>query len=168
MLREVSRPAPMRAKQLAGSVAVVTGSTSGSGLGIARALAAARAAVVPNGLDKIDDVGEILADIAPEFSVRAIYSPADMARLLCRSAVSLSGDTSMPFRCASGEFTKNQEPTLDALLGEPIMRLVMARDGVSEAEIRTIAAEARANIDAGETGDNRAEPSGASRARSSA
>jgi hypothetical protein len=74
----------------------------------------------------------------------------------------------MPFRCASGEFTKNQEPTLDALLGEPIMRLVMARDGVSEAEIRTIAAEARANIDAGETGDNRAEPSGASRARSSA
>jgi hypothetical protein len=73
----------------------------------------------------------------------------------------------MPFRCASGEFTNNQEPTLDALLGEPIVRLVMARDG-SEAKIRTIAAEACANIDAGETGDNRAEPSGASRARSSA
>jgi NAD(P)-dependent dehydrogenase (short-subunit alcohol dehydrogenase family) len=70
---------------------VVTGSTSGSGLDIARALAEAGAAVVPNGLDKIDDVGEILAEIAPEFSVRAIYSPADMARLLCRSAVSLSG-----------------------------------------------------------------------------
>ncbi|MDF2766695.1 MAG: transporter, partial [Rhodospirillales bacterium] len=35
---------------------------------------ASGAAVVPNGLDKIDDVGEILADIAPEFSVRAIYS----------------------------------------------------------------------------------------------
>ena len=32
----------------------------------------------------------------------------------------------MPFRCASGDYTHNEEPTLDALLGEPIVRLVMA------------------------------------------
>ena len=25
----------------------------------------------------------------------------------------------MPFRCASGDYTHNEEPTLDALLGEP-------------------------------------------------
>jgi 3-hydroxybutyrate dehydrogenase len=80
MLMEVSRPAPLTGRQLAGLVAVVTGSTSGIGLGIARALAEAGASVVLNGLGKIDDVGEVLAGISSEFGVRAIYSPADMSR----------------------------------------------------------------------------------------
>jgi 3-hydroxybutyrate dehydrogenase len=80
MLMEVSRPAPITGKQLAGRIAVVTGSTSGIGLGIARAFAKAGASVVLNGLGKIDDVGEILTGIATEFGVRAIFSPADMAK----------------------------------------------------------------------------------------
>jgi 3-hydroxybutyrate dehydrogenase len=81
MLMELSRPAaPAAAKQLAGRVAVVTGSTSGIGLGISRAFAEAGASVVLNGLGKIDDVGEILTGLSAEFGVRAIFSPADMAK----------------------------------------------------------------------------------------
>jgi hypothetical protein len=49
-----------------------------------------------------------------------------------------------PFLCARGAFTGNEEPSLDEILAEPIVRLVMARDRVSEAEVRRIAAEARA------------------------
>ena len=80
MLMEVSRPTPLAGRQLVGRVAVVTGSTSGIGLGIARSLAEAGASVVLNGLGKIDDLGEVLAGLSSEFGVRAIYSPADMAK----------------------------------------------------------------------------------------
>jgi hypothetical protein len=45
----------------------------------------------------------------------------------------------MPFRCASGDYTHNEEPTLDALLSEPIVRIVMARDRVAEDHIRQLA-----------------------------
>src|SRR5215207_3035461 len=81
MLMELSRPAaPAAAKQLAGRVAIVTGSTSGIGLGIVRSLAEAGAAVVLNGLGNIDDVGEIVAGISAEYGVQAIYSPVDMTK----------------------------------------------------------------------------------------
>jgi 3-hydroxybutyrate dehydrogenase len=83
MLMEVSRPAPIAGKQLAGRVAVVTGSTSGIGLGIARAFAEAGASVVLNGLGKIDDVSEILTGLSSEFGVRADMSkPASIARMI--------------------------------------------------------------------------------------
>jgi hypothetical protein len=56
----------------------------------------------------------------------------------------------MPFRCASGEFTRNEEPTFEALLAEPIVRLVMARDHVEEAFLRRLAAtRRRRSIEAG-------------------
>jgi hypothetical protein len=46
----------------------------------------------------------------------------------------------MPFRSASGQFTTNEEPSLDELLAEPIVRMMMTRDGVEEAELRLIIA----------------------------
>jgi hypothetical protein len=45
----------------------------------------------------------------------------------------------MPFQCARGTYTKNEEPTLDEMLDEPIVRLVMARDRVDEHEVRRLA-----------------------------
>jgi 3-hydroxybutyrate dehydrogenase len=44
---------------LAGKVSLVTGSTSGIGLGIARALAAAGSEIVLNGFDKPEEVADV-------------------------------------------------------------------------------------------------------------
>jgi 3-hydroxybutyrate dehydrogenase len=67
-------------RALAGRVALVTGSTSGIGLGIARALAAAGADVVLNGLGVLAEIGKVREQIAAEFGVKASFSPAEMAR----------------------------------------------------------------------------------------
>jgi 3-hydroxybutyrate dehydrogenase len=65
---------------LAGKVSVVTGSTSGIGLGIARALAAAGSEIVLNGFGKPEEVADAQARIAAEFKVRVSYSPSDMSK----------------------------------------------------------------------------------------
>ncbi len=71
---------PAAASELAGKVAIVTGSTSGIGLGIARAFAAAEMPVVINGLARRQEAGEIVGGLAHEFGVRALYSAADMSK----------------------------------------------------------------------------------------
>ena len=68
------------ARPLEGKVSLVTGSTSGIGLGIARALAAAGSAVVLNGFGKPEDIAEVQARIVAEFGVQARYSAADMSK----------------------------------------------------------------------------------------
>jgi 3-hydroxybutyrate dehydrogenase len=68
------------ARALEGRVALVTGSTSGIGLGIARAFAAAGADVVLNGLGNREDIAATQALIVSEFRVKAIYSPADVSK----------------------------------------------------------------------------------------
>ena len=68
------------AQTLVGKVALVTGSTSGIGLGIARALAAAGADIVLNGLGDAQAIGLTREQIVTEFGVKASYSPADMMR----------------------------------------------------------------------------------------
>lgn len=67
-------------RALAGRVALVTGSTSGIGLGIARALAAAGADIVLNGLGVASEIGRTREQIAADFGIKASYSPADMTR----------------------------------------------------------------------------------------
>jgi 3-hydroxybutyrate dehydrogenase len=65
---------------LAGKVSLVTGSTSGIGLGVARSLAAAGSEVVLNGFGKPEEVADAQEKIATEFKVRVSYSPADMSK----------------------------------------------------------------------------------------
>ena len=45
----------------------------------------------------------------------------------------------MPFRCTDGPYINNEEPSLDELLGEPMVRLLMARDGAEETTVRLLA-----------------------------
>lgn len=65
---------------LKSKAAVVTGSTSGIGLAIARALAKEGASVVLNGFGSADDIENARAAIEREYGVKAIYSPADMSK----------------------------------------------------------------------------------------
>lgn len=64
---------------LGGKVALVTGSTSGIGSGIARALAGAGADIVLNGFGKPDEIEQLRAGIAAEFGVRCAYTGADLS-----------------------------------------------------------------------------------------
>ncbi len=64
---------------LGGKVAIVTGSTSGIGLGIARALAKQGADLVMNGLGEAGEIEAIRAGIEREQGVRVVHDGADMA-----------------------------------------------------------------------------------------
>jgi 3-hydroxybutyrate dehydrogenase len=61
-------------------VAVVTGSTRGIGLGIARALAAEGCALMLNGFGDADEIARLPGSIASEFGVEVYYNGADVAR----------------------------------------------------------------------------------------
>ncbi|ASP34916.1 3-hydroxybutyrate dehydrogenase [Labrenzia sp. VG12] len=62
----------------ANKTALVTGSTSGIGLGCARAFAAKGANVVINGLGDADEIEKTRAAIEADFGVQCRYSPANM------------------------------------------------------------------------------------------
>lgn len=63
---------------LKGKTAVVTGSTSGIGLGCARAFAAEGANVVINGLGDAAEIEATRAAIEADYGVTCVYSPANM------------------------------------------------------------------------------------------
>jgi len=77
---------------LAGKTAVITGSNSGIGLGIARELARAGADVVLNSFTDRDEDHALAAGIAGEFGVTARYIKADMSRgEECRALIAQAG-----------------------------------------------------------------------------
>jgi 3-hydroxybutyrate dehydrogenase len=65
---------------LKGKTAVVTGSTSGIGLAIARKMAGAGANVVINGFGEAAAIEKERAGIESDFKVKAVYSAADMTK----------------------------------------------------------------------------------------
>jgi 3-hydroxybutyrate dehydrogenase len=65
---------------LKGKVAIVTGSTSGIGLGIARELAKAGADLVLNGFGDASEIEQIRSGIERDHDVRVVYDGADMSK----------------------------------------------------------------------------------------
>ena len=65
---------------LKGKTALVTGSTSGIGLGIARALAASGADIVLNGFGDRAAIDKLVAELKAEYKVEVRYSAADMSK----------------------------------------------------------------------------------------
>ena len=65
---------------LKGKTALVTGSTSGIGLAIARALAKDGANLMINGFGDKAAIEQERAGIEKEFGIKALYSPADMTK----------------------------------------------------------------------------------------
>ncbi|WGG48346.1 3-hydroxybutyrate dehydrogenase [Rugamonas sp. DEMB1] len=67
-------------KLLSGKTALVTGSTSGIGLGMARALAGSGANILFNGFGDAAEIEQLQTDVAKEFGVRTAYHNADMSK----------------------------------------------------------------------------------------
>jgi 3-hydroxybutyrate dehydrogenase len=77
---------------LAGKTAVITGSNSGIGLGIARELARAGADIVLNSFTDTDQDHALAAGIADEFGITARYIKADMSKgEECRDLIAQAG-----------------------------------------------------------------------------
>ena len=74
------RQAVAAQRPLAGRTAVVTGSTSGIGLGVARALAGAGANVLLNGFGPASEIDQIRRELEEGFAVGVRHSAADMSR----------------------------------------------------------------------------------------
>ncbi|BBK29911.1 3-hydroxybutyrate dehydrogenase [Stella humosa] len=67
-------------RPLAGRTAIVTGSTSGIGLGIARALADAGAAILLNGFGDAKAIDELVQELSTSAGVKVVHCPADMSK----------------------------------------------------------------------------------------
>ncbi|MCP3373008.1 3-hydroxybutyrate dehydrogenase [Bradyrhizobium cajani] len=65
---------------LKGKVAIVTGSTSGIGLGIAQELARLGSDIVLNGFGDASEIEKIRSDVQREHGVRALHDGADMSK----------------------------------------------------------------------------------------
>lgn len=67
-------------KMLNNKAAIITGSTSGIGLGIARGLAAQGVNIMLNGFGDADAVTDLVATLAANYGVQVRYSDADMTQ----------------------------------------------------------------------------------------
>ena len=59
---------------------MVTGSTSGIGLGIARALAGAGCNIMMNGFGDPAEIEQLRSTVEKDFGVRALFNGADLSR----------------------------------------------------------------------------------------
>lgn len=81
MKRPEARPANnAAASEWRGRTAIVTGSTSGIGLGIAQSFASVGMNVVLNGFGDRDEIEATVSGLERDFGVKAMYAPADMSR----------------------------------------------------------------------------------------
>src|SRR5437867_3613937 len=69
-----------RSHMLQGKTAIVTGSTSGIGLGIAEAFARSGANVVLNGFGDAMQIEKTRSELAQRTNAKIVYSPADMSK----------------------------------------------------------------------------------------
>ena len=77
---------------LSGKTAVITGSNSGIGLGVARELAKEGADIVLNSFTDNDDDHKLASDMAEEFGVTVRYIQADMSKAdQCRALIEKAG-----------------------------------------------------------------------------
>jgi 3-hydroxybutyrate dehydrogenase len=81
---------------LQGKVALVTGSTSGIGLGIAQSLARQGASILFNGFGSADDIAKLQAETQATYGVQTAYHGADLSKVaeieaLAQFAVSTFG-----------------------------------------------------------------------------
>ncbi|HEY0490597.1 MAG TPA: 3-hydroxybutyrate dehydrogenase [Telluria sp.] len=70
----------MNTSMLSGKTALVTGSTSGIGLGIARTLAQQGANIVFNGFGDAQQIEKLYKEVGQEFGVQTAYHNADMSK----------------------------------------------------------------------------------------
>lgn len=94
---------------LKGKTALVTGSTSGIGLGIARTMAKEGANIVINGLGNADEIEGIRKGLESDYGIQALYDPADMTRPdqirgMCGKAVGTFGSIDILVNSAGIQF----------------------------------------------------------------
>lgn len=89
------KPATQPTRPLSGRVAIITGSTSGIGFGIAQALADAGAHIVLNGLGELSAIDRICRQIEDTRGVHVHYDSANLMRP--EGAVRLVDDTLLRF-----------------------------------------------------------------------
>jgi 3-hydroxybutyrate dehydrogenase len=99
---------------LNGKVALVTGSTSGIGLGIARALAADGADIVLNGFGDADQIEALRSEIAAQHGVKVSYNGADISKpaeiaAMVADATKAHGSVDILVNNAGIQFTANVE-----------------------------------------------------------
>jgi len=111
---------------LKGQSALVTGSTSGIGLGIAAALAEAGANVMLNGFGDPAEIERIRADLAGRCGVQVVYSGADMSK---------PDQVTAMVREAEGRFDR-----LDVLVNNAGIQFVSAVDEFPDAKWEQILA----------------------------
>ena len=99
---------------LKGKVALVTGSTSGIGLGIARALAAKGADIMLNGFGEPAQIEALRSEMAASCGVKVGYSGADISKpnrspAMVADAVKTLGSVDILVNNAGVQFTANVE-----------------------------------------------------------